>query len=228
MVKILFDRNGNPMSPESIRRSIINFGHSYNETVREVINKSRTSVNREIFFENMAKLMPNFKMTRAGPFKGIRYSNGVVKDPKRKIRACWEEIGHETVKLRNFLDGHKKGRARVLVEIPRPAQEEVASGLWEMFKRLVSLCMGKNTLGLVAGSKVLFAVLPEVALPIDNAEWRTVFRTIDYGDIIMAMAAEIAKWEEQSGRLLDDCSPYESFTLPAIYNVLAMKAKPQD
>ena len=227
MVKILIDRNGNPMSPESIKRSIINFGHSYNETVRGVISNSRTSVNREIFFENVAKLMPNFSMTRQGPFKGVNYAGGRVQDPNGQIGACWEGVGNKAVQLRNSLDRQNKTRARVLVEISRTIQKELASELWEMFKILVSLCMGKITLGLVAASKVLFAALPEVALPIDNAEWRTVFRTIDYGDIIMAMAAEIAKWEEQSGRLLDDCSPYESFTLPAIYNVMAMNAKPQ-
>jgi hypothetical protein len=216
------------MSPESIRHSIIDFGHSYNETVWEIIKKSHIKINRKIFFENVATLMPNFKMTRAGPFKGINCSGGIVHDPNGQIASCWERIGNEVIQLRDFLNGHKKARARVLVEMPRPAQEEVASGLWEMFKRLVPLCMGKTTLGLVAASKVLFAVLPEVALPIDNAEWRTVFRTIDYGAIIMAMAAEITNWEEQSERLLDDCSPYESFSLPAIFNVMAMKARPED
>jgi hypothetical protein len=38
--------------------------------------------------------------------------------------------------------------------------------------------MGKNTLGLVAASKVLFAVLPEVALPIDNTQWRRVLKPL--------------------------------------------------
>jgi hypothetical protein len=51
-------------------------------------------------------------------------------------------------------------------------------------------CMGEYTYGLVGASKILFAVLPEVAQPIDNSQWLNVFRTIDYGDIIMAMAAE--------------------------------------
>lgn len=226
-MKILFRKQGIPYTGKYISRKIDAFGSSYNRCVLGVIDNSKNGLDKKVFYENVAMLMPNFKMTRAGPFKGIRYSNGVVKDPKRKIRTCWEEIGHETVKLRNFLDGHKKGRARVLVEIPRPAQEEVASGLWEMFKRLVSLCMGKNTLGLVAASKVLFAVLPEVALPIDNAEWRTVFRTIDYGDIITQMAEEITEWEKIVRTPLDSCDPYPLTTLPSVYNVMAMRARHQ-
>ena len=227
MVKILFDRNGNPMSPESIRRSIINFGHSYNETVRGVINNSRTSVNREIFFENVAKLMPNFKMTRQGPFKGINYSGGNVKDPKGQIAACWEGIDDNAVKLRDFLNQENpESRARVLVAISHSAQKEVSLQLWKMFKKLVSLCMGKNALGLVAASKVLFSVFPEVALPIDNAQWRNVFKTIDYGDIILLMASEIAEWERIVKIHLESCHLYNNFTLPAVYNVMAMKAKP--
>ncbi|HUS89789.1 MAG TPA: hypothetical protein VMW91_10615, partial [Desulfosporosinus sp.] len=156
----------------------------------------------------------------------VKYLVGRVKDPNGQIAACWEGIGNNAVKLRNFLDLHKKDRARVLIEMLRPAQNEVASELWEMFKKLVSLCMGKNTLGLVAASKVLFAVLPEVALPIDNAQWRRVFKTIDYGDIIRLMAEEITEWERRTGKRLDSCDPQPLTTLPAVYNVMAMKAKP--
>lgn len=91
-LKILFNKKGNPATPESIRGSIINFGNSYNETIREIIVNSRNGVDRKIFFQNVAKLMPNFKMTRQGPFKGVSYSNGIAKDPKGQIADCWEGI----------------------------------------------------------------------------------------------------------------------------------------
>jgi hypothetical protein len=172
-LKILFNRQGIPIKANLIKEDVATFGKSYNATVLGIIKNSEDGISPKVFYENVAILMPNFKMTRAGPFKGINCSGGIVHDPNGQITSCWERIGNDVIQLRNFLDGHKKGRARVFVEIPRPAQEEVASGLWEMFKRLVSLCMGKSTLGLVAASKVLFAVLPEVALPIDNAEWIT-------------------------------------------------------
>ena len=225
-MKILFDENGKPFEPRVTTTCISRFGDSYNETVREIIAKSGKGVDREIFHQNVARLMPNFKMTRQGPFKGVSYSSGVVKDPKRQIAACWEAIGGSALKLRHFLDEQgTESRARLLVEIPHSAQKEVATQLWNMFKELVSLCMGKSTLGLVAASKVLFSVFPEVALPIDNAEWRTVFKTIDYGDIILLMASEIAEWERMLEVHLDSCDPHQVKTLPSVYNVMAMKAR---
>jgi hypothetical protein len=225
-MKILFDRKGNPIKLGSIRSSIINFGNSYNETVREVINNSRTTMNRKVFFENVARLMPNFKMTRRGLFKGVYYSDGIVKDPKGQIAACWEGVGDNAIMLRDFLNRENaESRRRVLVEISPSAQKDVALQLWKMFKKLVSLCMGKNTLGLVTVSKVLFSVFPEVALPIDNAQWRNVFRTIDYGDIILQMASEIAAWGNRLKKELNSCDPFQFMTLRAIYNVMAMKAR---
>jgi hypothetical protein len=227
-MNILFDNRSNPLKSDYIKKCIAGFGESYNATVWEIINNSRKGINKEIFFKNVATLMSNFKMTRAGHFKGVKYLVGRVKDPNGQIAACWEGIGNNTVKLRNFLDLHKKDRARVLIEILRSAQNEVASELWEMFKKLVPLCMEKSTLGLVASSKVLFAVLPEVALPVDNTQWRRVFKTIDYGDIIRLMAEEITEWERRTGKRLDSCDPQPLTTLPAIYNVMAMKTKPQE
>jgi len=226
-MEILFNKKIIPIKPGVISSAIGNFGNSYNETVREIIANSGNGVDRKIFFQNVAKLMPNFKMTRQGPFKGIYYSDGKVIDPNGKIAACWDGIGDSAVKLRKFLDEKRtESRARVLVEISHSDQKEVATQLWKMFKKLVSLCMGKNTLGLVAASKVLFSVFPEVALPIDNAQWRNVFKTIDYADIIMLMASEIAEWEKMVKIHLESCNPYSLTTLPAIYNVMAMKARP--
>jgi len=180
-MNILFDNRSNSLKADYIKKCIAGFGESYNATVCEIINNSRKGINEEIFFKNVATLMPNFKMTRAGPFKGVKYMVGGVKDPNGQIAACWEGIGNNAVKLRNFLDLHKKD---------------------------------------------LFAVLPEVALPVDNTQWRRVFKTIDYGDIIRLMAEEITEWERRTGKRLDSCYPQPLTTLPAIYNVMAMKAKP--
>ena len=225
-MKILFKENGKPIESRVITTCISDFGNSYNETVREIIVKSGKGVDWEIFQQNVARLMPNFKMTRQGPFKGVSYSSGVVEDPKGQIAACWEAIGDSALKLRHFLDEERaESRARVLVEISHSAQKEVATQLWNMFKELVPLCIGKSTLGLVAASKVLFSVFPEVALPIDNAEWRTVFKTIDYGDITLLMASEIAEWERMVEVHLDSCDPHQIKTLPSVYNVMAMKAR---
>ena len=81
------------------------------------------------------------------------------------------------MELRKFISQYRQGsRSRVLVETPRAVQEEIASQLMRMLSLLSSVCWTENSFGLVGASKVLFAVLPEVALPIDNAEWKKVFQ----------------------------------------------------
>ena len=87
-LKILFTKNGNLIKPGAISLAISNFGNSYNETVQDIIITSRNGVDRNIFFQNVSKLMSNFKMTRQGPFKGVSCSSGTVKDPKGQIAAC--------------------------------------------------------------------------------------------------------------------------------------------
>jgi hypothetical protein len=224
---ILFKTNGTPFKSGLIDRCVRRFGKSYNETVCKVINNSSNVLNKKNFCQNVAMLMPNFMMGRAGPFKGITYMNGKVVDPFRQIAACWDFIGKQAVRLREYIDQHRRGsRGRVLVETPRAVQEEIASQLMILLSRLSSVCWTENSFGLVGSSKVLFAVLPEVALPIDNAEWKKVFRTIDYATIITAMADEIHKWEKSTGTKLDACDPDGCLTLPGIYNVMAMQARP--
>lgn len=225
-MKILFNKQGNPLKVKDIKRNIDAFGESYNRTVQKIIDNSHSGLSQIVFKQNLAILMPNFKMTRAGPFKGVKYLDGSVRDPNGQIAACWTDIGNEVVQIRKFIDKKNRSRrARALVEISKKAREEVTSEIWKMFKKLVSLCMGEYTYGLVAASKILFAVLPEVALPIDNTQWRDVFKTIDYGDVIRLMAEEITEWENRVRKQLDFYDPQHSFTLPAIYNVMAMKAR---
>jgi len=225
-MKILFDSKNKPFGPRVIRKSIEDFGNGYNRVVQQVVENSDRRLDKRVFCENVAALMPNFKMTRNGPFKGVRIVGEAVQDPKGIITRCWKEVGKSAMDLRAFLDSQNKRRVRVIVEVPQSVKEEIAEKLWGMFKRIVPLCMGEYTYGLVGASKVLFAVLPEVAHPIDTSQWLNVFKTIDYGDIIRAMAEEIGRWEKRTGGLLDDCRPYQGFTLPAIYNVMAMKARP--
>jgi len=170
--------------------------------------------------------MPNFGMTRNGPFRGIRYSDGRIKDPKGQIAACWKKIGKEAVQIRDLIDAKNRSlRARAIVEISRKARKEVVSEIWKLFTKLLPLCMGEHTYGLVGASKVLFAVLPEAALPVDNSMWKTVFKTIHYGEIIENMASEIIEWESRKGKRLQLCDPNSITTLPAVYNVMAMEAR---
>lgn len=80
----------------------------------------------------------------------------------------------------------------------------------------------------MGASKILFSIFPEVALPIDNAEWRTVFKTVDFGDVIHLMTEEIKQWEKGTPVPLDSIGENDEdgpTTLPAVYNVMAMRAR---
>jgi len=79
-MNILFKTNGNYYRPRFIEKCVQNFGKSYNEIVCNVISNSSDGLNKEIFRRNVAMLMPNFMMGRAGPFKGIKYMGGNVRD----------------------------------------------------------------------------------------------------------------------------------------------------
>jgi len=226
--KILFDDGEKPYDSLLIKRCILNFGESYNATVNYVIENSNKGLCKKIFFQNVARLMPNFQMTRKGPFQGVKFNKGFVRDPQGQIEKCWLEIGNDVVDLRNFLDQeNRETRGRALVETPSGPQKEVVNRLLMIFKRLLPICMGKSTQGLVGSSKLLFAILPEVALPIDNAQWKKVFRTVDYGEIITLMVDEITEWEKDTENSLDLSDPsYPITSLPAVYNVMAMRARP--
>jgi len=87
--------------------------------------------------------------------------------------------------------------------------------------------MGETTYGLVGASKILFAVLPEIVLPIDNSQWLHVFKTVDIGDVIKGMAYEIRYWESKTGKKLNETDRSRQLTtLPSVYNVMAMAARP--
>ena len=226
-MQILFDQYGNPLPPAAIKKAVNCFGASYTATIHDIIRRSAGGITKDIFYKSVAQLMANFKMTRNGLFKGVKCLNGKVQDPNGQIAACWTIVGNDSILLRNFLLQQKVShRNRTLVELSAAARNKVSLDLWVMLKKLLSVCMSDGSYGLVAASKILFAVLPEIAQPIDNAQWKSLFKTVDYSDIINLMTDEIMAWESQTGQLLDSCDLSGKFTLPAIYNVMAMKARP--
>lgn len=205
-MNILFDNIGSTVTQQNITDTINDFGYSYSATVHAIINRYQPGLTHDIFFKNVAQLMPNFKMTRKGVFRGVKYENNTAIDPNGQIAACWSIIGNDAVLLRNYLTlQNTSHHNRTLVNISPSARNMAIKDLWKMFKKLLSICMSDGSYGLVAASKVLFAVLPEIALPIDNAQWKSLFKTVDYGDIITAMADEIMAWESQTGQKLDSC-----------------------
>ena len=98
--------------------------------------------------------------------------------------------------------------------------------IWLITKKLLPFTMGETSSGLVGASKILFSVLPEIVLPIDNAEWLHVFKTVDIGDVLHRMIFDFQKWEGITGRQLNDLDPSKGLiTLPSVYNVMAMQAR---
>jgi len=225
-MNILFDPKGNPIPRKKIETCVKTFGQGYRGTVQDIIVRSQQGLTRDIFLHNVAQLMPNFKMTRRGRFKGVKYHRGVIQDPNGQIDICWSACGQDVLQIRAFLAQQNIDRRRIIVDMPVASRRQVIIDLRRTFNLLIPVCMGKVTNGLVASSKVLFAVLPEITLAVDTIQWQKVFKTIDYGNIIDLMADEIVAWEKQTGQFLDTCDPSPDATLPTIYNVMAMKARP--
>ena len=223
--KILFYEDGDPIDTRCIRRFNCAFSKSYQEVVRKIIEKSAVC-NRDVFGFNVATLMPSFRMTRVGAFHGVRINNkGIVSDPKGVIESCWDQVGAQLQKLRNYVDENTcKSRNRVLADLSPAPRDYVIEKTAELFEELRKVTVGTSKVGRVAASKVLFAIFPEIALPVDNIEWDHVFKTEKYLKILSTMVSEIDEWERKSKKHLDNIDLKN--TLPGIYNVMAMAARP--
>ena len=127
-MNVLFDSNGKPFAPKDIRKSIENFGHGYNQVVHQVIENSDRLLDKGIFRENIATLIPNFKMTRKGPLEGIKIDEGEVQDPNGIIARCWAEVGTSAMALKELLNQQNKGRVRVIVEMTQPLRKRWLEG----------------------------------------------------------------------------------------------------
>ena len=224
--RILFDAAGNPIAPDEIGRRIDDFG--YNDAVGKVICDSR-ELDREgeIFLRCTARILSNFGMTRSGPFKGVGIKKNGSVNRKEILMACWERIGVDLIEIRNAIRGSGYSRDRYLLDLGESERVELTAKIWSFTKKLLPLTMGKTTYGLVGASKILFAVLPEIVLPIDTRQWLSVFQTVDLGDVITGMASEIQRWESRTGKKLNEMDHSRKLTtLPSIYNVMAMAARP--
>ena len=226
--EILFN-NREPVSSPEISQAIDHFGASYNRTVCSIIlSTARESISRRLFFYNAISILNNFKMTRSGVFKGLRIGpEGKPIGPIKKIEACWNAIRPEIIEIKDLLNKWSPDqRERVLVLLDDEQLQIISDRVYAAFKKLLPVTMSQHSYGLVGASKILFAIFPEIVLPLDNAEWKQLFRTVDLGDIIRLMAKEIKAWESSTSLQLNECDyTNATTTLPAVYNVMAMKAR---
>ena len=218
--KILFTSDGKAITPTKIRDKIAHFGDSYINATQKIIQYSeKLDRDGEVFIKCASLILSNFGMTRSGPFK-----KGVN---KKILPDCWSKIGGHLIAINKLILKSGCSRDRLLLELDQQQLEELIAEIWLVMKQLLPFTMGKTTYGLVGASKILFAVLPEIVLPIDNKQWLHVFKTVDIGDVINQMISEIKYWETATGARLNDMDPLGRLTtLPAVYNVMAMAARP--
>jgi hypothetical protein len=228
---ILFYEDGNPIDHRCITRFLHSFPGSYATVVTEIIRDSE-SLCEDSFKHNVARLLPAFMMTRAGAFRGVRIDEkkGPL-DPNGIIEKCWKKMEVGLREIKGIIKSNVKNRSRTLVELQSSTRNDVFERTSRLFIELLGVRVGNNWVRRVGASKILFAALPEIALPVDNTEWDHVFRTKDYAEILSTMTNEIVEWEDRSRNFhLDDAvrnlNEYKPTTLPAIYNVLAMAARP--
>jgi hypothetical protein len=218
--EILFDVKGHAIKPVVIRKLIIAFGDSYNDAALEIIDNSRLLDNDgEVFIKCASRILSNFGMTRSGPF----HVNCNV-----RLRDCWDAVGARLMEINQSVRNSRLSRDRYLLELNERSREKLIAEIWLIAKKLLPFTMGKTSYGLVGASKILFSVLPEIALPVDNAEWLHVFKTVDLGDVLRRMVSDIQKWENITGRQLNKLDDSKRLTtLPSVYNVMAMEARPE-
>ena len=223
--KVLFHKNGSPIDTPRIKLLVSEFSESYDKVVNKIIADSIT-LNRDTFRSNVATLMPPFKMTRRGAFRGLKIVDGAIRDPNRALDICWTQVNGELQDLKKHISENTSDRSRAILELSPESRNYVIGKVSELFEKLKWTSVNDSDVGRVGASKILFAVLPEIALPVDNAEWDYVFRTDNYGRVLSTMIDEINEWEAKSQ------TPFESLdspptTIPSIYNVMAMAARPE-
>jgi len=222
--KVLFHKSGKPVEIPNIKLRVANFPVSYSRVVKITIANSIIT-NRDTFRFNIATLMPPFGMTRRGAFHGLKIVDGAIRDPNHVLEICWTQVNGELQNLKKHISENTSDqRSRVILELSRESRSYVIRKVSELFEKLKWTNVNTSDIGRVGASKILFAVLPEIALPVDNAEWNSVFRTDNYGSVLSTMIDEINEWEAKSQ------TPFESLdssptTIPSIYNVMAMAAR---
>jgi len=223
---ILFYEDEKPMDYRCIQRFIRAFPKSYQNVVERTIRKSER-LDKATFGSNLAELMPSFQMTRAGAFYGLGITEkGTPIDPNNVINLCWNEVGEELQELKDYIKKNAScPRSRVMTDLSPKSRENVVKVTAQLFEKLKTLYVRSSQVGRVGATKVLFAALPEIAVPVDNLEWRQVFKTDSYGEILTTMTSEIIEWEKIVHKRLETLSPLATTTLPSIYNILAMAAR---
>jgi hypothetical protein len=226
--KILFDETSKPLGIVTIKKKLSHFSKSYDKVVKIVIEKSE-KLSRDTFNFNIATLMPPFKMTRNkySVFYGMKIEEGILKDSDYNVLdSCWKKFGTEFKEVKEHISENVSHRNRALLELPEDKKNIAVEKVSKLFDELEWTTINDHhDIKRVGASKILFALFPEFALPVDNDEWDILFRTHDYGKILSTMINEIKEWEKKLRVNLETLNTSYKTTLPSVYNVLAMEKK---
>jgi len=208
------------MPPNKVIDEIKEFKEAFKNVSRDIIRGSRVlDEEGKVFFNCTSRLLPSFGMSRKGPFDN--------KHREGNLHACWHAIGTDLLELNRFIISSGLLRERLLLDIDESVLEDLLSQIWRMTKDILPISWTENSFGLVGASKVLFSVFPELVLPVDNVQWNKIFKTVDISDVIHFMAQDIQKWEAKTNLHLNSLDPTGRLsTLPTVYNVVAMAARP--
>jgi len=218
-IEILLDAKGHAISHIEISEIIKAYGDSYSDATKYIIDNSKVlDKDGEVFINCASRILSKFKMTRSGPFHG---------NYDEKLRNCWNAVGTNLIEINNSVRKSGLPRDRYILELSEREREGLIAEIWLITEKLLPITKGKTVSGRVAASMILYSVLPEIVLPIGNAEWLHVFKTIDVGDVLHRMVFDIQKWEGITGSQLNDLDHSKRLTtLPSVYNVMAMHARP--
>jgi hypothetical protein len=219
-IEILFDNKGYAIAPEKIGKEIDMFPGHYKDATKAIIHSSEALDKQgDVFIKCASKILSSFGMTRSGAFHENR---------NETLDRCWKAIGTSLIEINSSVRKSGLSRDRYIVEISDTERDELIAEVWLITKKLLPFTTSKTAYGLVGASKILFSVLPEIVLPVDTAQWREVFQTVDIGDILRRMVSDIQKWEGITGKQLNDLGHSTGLTtLPSVYNVMAMHARPK-
>lgn len=219
-INILFTPEGKAKTPDEIHEKVVHF--KYRDATQKIIRESKELDRKgDVFIKCASFILSNFGMTRGGRFKEYEKQKEILLN-------CWNEVGDSMIRIHNSVIESSLSRDRYLLELNEQKREELIAEIWFITKQVLPFTMGKYSYGLVGASKILFSVLPEIVLPIDNSQWLHVFKTVDLGDVIRKMVAEIKDWEGETSEKLNKMDKSNKLTtLPSVYNVMAMSARPK-
>ncbi len=144
---ILFDTKGIAITPDKLNKKIKKFGESYNNTVQKIIEDSETlDKNGEVFIKCAARILSNFKMTRNGPFKGVKIAKNGNVIGKKILVNCWEEIGKNLIEIKKPIVKSEYPRGRFLLQLNQTERKKINIRNMVNFKKTFAVHYGQNVL----------------------------------------------------------------------------------